>query len=564
MSKKKNKSVNTPSAKAARNLEALKKAKEIAVKAESAKVEEVVPEVIEPANSAPSVEQPKPVGKKEDEKTEPTKPNVTPTGTPTGKTAYETHVKCRKSPFMSPISRSIYKDDNGIEQIRETWKNTNSNDTVTLVFPVSHIKEDDNMYTKEDLNKLRGNEPEPVAPKVEKPKAKKKDKVETPEVIEDAEIVSTAPTVQIPSKQPTAEDRIDANRSVDLMSALMKRRAEIKDKPELAQLYEASGKQADVMLWTLLTKWNTQWKDDAEALGIRVNNEMFAYLQNSVSSLLGVKLIGAENDGQMTIDFESTIKQASPQIQTALKQEAAAVKKEEKIPTAEECVDDAQKVTALRTIMAARRNGKGTMGTNLMNAIEFARKAFKLSDKLDPGRVLAVMLQKFAEQKQESILLNCMSTAVLGNLKSNLIPVAPHSWLKGQIPSLNDTQIAELVMVFLSKKLNDDATTEKKNFKDIAAGFTKFLHAPTDDLINRLVDSAKVNGKNDAQLTLPTIKGVATSSSFISSLKVVNAFKAVYGSEQGDKLIKTKMKQILAAYNKLTINPLSVYVEKGY
>ena len=79
-----------------------------------------------------------------------------------------------------------------------------------------------------------------------------------------------------------------------------------------------------------------------------------------------------------------------------------------------------------------------------------------------------------------------------------------------------------------------------------------------------MVDSAKVNGKNDAQLTLPTIKGVATSSSFISSLKVVNAFKAVYGSEQGDKLIKTKMKQILAAYNKLTINPLSVYVEKGY
>lgn len=567
MSKKKNKSINTPNAKAAKNLEALKKAKEAAT-IEETKAEEQQP-VVEEKKEAPIVEKPveKPTGQPKEQI------KVSVTSTPSGKSAYETHELCRKTPFMSPISRALFKDDHNVEQIKETWKNTTDNSTVTIVFPLNKIKPDDNMYTKEDIEKLKESikeqkkeEPkkEETKPKVEKPKAKKKE-----EVIEDAEIIDSAPTVQIPNATiPTAptfnDDRIDANHSVDLMSALMKRREEIKDKPELSELYKASGKQADVMLFTLLTKWNTQWKDDAQAMGIRVNEEMFNYLQNSVSTLLGVKLIGASDHGQLTIDFDKTIKQTTPQIQTALKQEAAVTKKEEPPVDTNACTTDLDKVNAMRTIMAARRNGKGTMGTNLLNAIEFAKKAYSLDEKIEPAQALAIILQKFAEQKQESVLLNCMATAVMGNLTNNLTPVSPHAWMKSQLPALSDQQIADLVTVMLSKRINDEATNEKKDFKNIANGFTKFLHATTDDLINRIVESAKQNGKEDAKLTLPKIKEVATTSSFVSSLKVVNSFKAVYGAEQSDKLMKTKMKQIIALYANKTINPIDVYVEKAY
>ena len=573
MSKKKNKAaVNTPSAKAAKNLEALKKAKE-AIVTETKKEETVEQPKEEPVKETPKAETPKEQPKTATKETpkEEKKAAVGPYATPSGKSAYETHQKCCKSPFMSPISRSIYKDDHGIEQIKESWKNTNNNEVITLVFPLSNIKSDDKMYPKADLDKLRGEttqETKKETPKKEeKPKKAKKEVVVEEAEVE--EIVKEAPTIQIPAQTQTlpnnTNDRIDANRSVDLMSALMRRRDEIKDKPELSELYKASGKQADVMLWTLLTKWNSQWKGDAEAAGIRVNNEMFGYLQNSVSTLLGVKLIGNEaNDGQLCIDFNATVQQAAPEIQTALKQEAAAVpvKENNEPPTAEKCVTDDDKLNALRTIMNARRNGKGTMGTNLMNAIEFAKKAYSMDESSAPAQVLATILTEFGKKKQESVLLNCMSTAVMGNLTSNLTPVSPHAWLKTQLPDLPDNQIADIAMVLMSKKIGDSANDDKA-LHTLATQYSTFIHNSNDDLINRIVDSAKANGKNDSKLTVSRVNGVDTSSTFISSIKVVNSVKSAYGTSLSDKLLKTQMKQILGLYANRSLNPLAYYVEKS-
>ena len=92
---KKNKGGKTPSAKAARNLEALKKAKEAAEA--SAKT------------GAPKVEDPKPEEKKSEEKpAEQKKGGIYQT--PMGKSAYETHMLCTKSPYMSLLSLKIEKD----------------------------------------------------------------------------------------------------------------------------------------------------------------------------------------------------------------------------------------------------------------------------------------------------------------------------------------------------------------------------------------------------------------------------------------------------------------------
>ena len=114
---KRNKGGKTPSAKAARNLEALKKAKE-AVEA-SAKVE------------ATKVEDPKPEEKKPEEKpAEQKKGGVYQT--PMGKSAYETHMLCTKSPYMSLLSLKIEKDSKGIENIKAEWKNNETSETTSI------------------------------------------------------------------------------------------------------------------------------------------------------------------------------------------------------------------------------------------------------------------------------------------------------------------------------------------------------------------------------------------------------------------------------------------------
>ena len=125
---KRNKGGKTPSAKASRILEALNKAKE-AVEA-SAKVE------------ATKVEDPKPEEKKPEQK----KGGVYQT--PMGKSAYETHMLCIKSPYMSLLSLKIEKDSKGIENIKAEWKNNETSETTSVLFPVSNVKEGDGIDVK--------------------------------------------------------------------------------------------------------------------------------------------------------------------------------------------------------------------------------------------------------------------------------------------------------------------------------------------------------------------------------------------------------------------------------
>ena len=124
---KKNKGGKTPSAKAARNLEALKKAKE-AVEAKEQKVE------------TPPVEE-----KKEEKKPEP-KPTPAPK-----KTSYESYLEYKKHPHMMIVSQTVEKNDKKIEIITTKWKNTENNEEVETAFSASFVKKGDGI----DLKKLR-------------------------------------------------------------------------------------------------------------------------------------------------------------------------------------------------------------------------------------------------------------------------------------------------------------------------------------------------------------------------------------------------------------------------
>ena len=564
---KKNKGGKTPSAKAARNLEALKKAKE-AVESK-AKVEET------------KVEDPKPVEKKVEEKPAEEKKKGGIYQTPTGKTAYETHMLCTKSPYMSLLSLKIEKDSKGIENIKADWKNNETSETTSVLFPVSNIKKGDGIDVKRikegiknpipaktpeakpaEESKKEDPKPEPVDKKPKQQKSKK-EKIEEVEA-EEIDLAST-PTIKtsnspVPNVVTQNSDRIDANHSVDLMNAILKRREEIKDD---RAMYQATGKQADLMMFVLIQKWNNQFKNDAKEQGFAVNEEMFNYLNDTASLFLGVNLLPSKtSDGQLEINFKDAVAKTNPEMQKALEQDAKAPESQS-IPKPEECVTDEQKVAAMCTIMNMRHKQKsGGIGKNVANMIEFAREAYKLDKDAEPAQVLATVLLKMKEAGRNATLLEGCANAIWGNLTGNLSVLASHAWLKNQLTTYNDAQVANVVKVFLAKKIADE-TAKNNNYEEEAKRYSQLISGTNDDLINRIITSAKNEGKDEDKLVYPEIKGLNLKGKHISAVKTVNNLRIAYGTEMSDKMMKQIMQQVSSLYTSTSLNPLTFYVEKS-
>lgn len=563
---KRNKGGKTPSAKAARNLEALKKAKE-AVEA-SAKVETT------------KVEDSKPEEKKPKEKpAERKKGGVYQT--PMGKSAYETHMLCTKSPYMSLLSLKIEKDSKGIENIKAEWKNNETSETTSVLFPVSNVKEGDGIDVKRIKEGIKNPIPAEVPetkpveePKKEDPKStpaekkpkqqkSKKDKIEEVEA-EEIDISST-PTIKTaaapaPNIVTQNSDRIDANHSVDLMNAILKRREEIKDD---RAMYQATGKQADLMMFVLIQKWNDQFKNDAKEQGFTVNEEMFAYLNETASLFLGVNLLPSKtSDGQLEINFKDAVAKTNPEMQKALEQDAKVPQTQE-MPKPEECVTDEQKVAAMCTIMNMRHKQKsGGIGKNVANMIEFAREAYKLDKNTEPAQVLATVLLKMKEAGRNATLLEGCANAIWGNLTGNLSVLASHAWLKNQLTTYNDAQVANVVKVFLAKKITDE-TAKNNNYEEEAKRYSQLISGTNDDLINRIITSANNEGKDEDKLVYPEIKGLNLKGKHISAIKTVNNLRIAYGAEMNDKMLKQVMQKVSSLYTSTSLNPLTFYIEKS-
>lgn len=563
---KRNKGGKTPSAKAARNLEALKKAKE-AIEA-SAKVE------------ATKVEDSKPEEKKPEEKpAERKKGGVYQT--PMGKSAYETHTLCTKSPYMSLISLKIEKDSKGIENIKAEWKNNETSETTSVLFPVSNVKEGDGIDVKRIKEGIKNPIPAEVPetkpveePKKEDPKStptEKKPKQQKPkkEKIEEVEAeeidISSTPTIKTaaapaPNIVTQNSDRIDANHSVDLMNAILKRREEIKDD---RAMYQATGKQADLMMFVLIQKWNDQFKNDAKEQGFTVNEEMFAYLNETASLFLGVNLLPSKtSDGQLEINFKDAVAKTNPEMQKALEQDAKVPQTQE-MPKLEECVTDEQKVAAMCTIMNMRHKQKsGGIGKNVANMIEFAREAYKLDKNAEPAQVLATVLLKMKEAGRNATLLEGCANAIWGNLTGNLSVLASHAWLKNQLTTYNDAQVANVVKVFLAKKITDE-TAKNNNYEEEAKRYSQLISGTNDDLINRIITSANNEGKDEDKLVYPEIKGLNLKGKHISAIKTVNNLRIAYGAEMNDKMLKQVMQKVSSLYTSTSLNPLTFYIEKS-
>ena len=560
---KKNKGGKTPSAKAARNLEALKKAK--ANVEASAEVKEL--------KEAPVVEE-----KKEEPKPEP-KPTPAPK-----KTAYESYLEFRKHPHMCMLSQKVEKN---VEIIHTEWKNSETNEITTHAFSASFVKKGDGIdlkqlreqaekgmkeYWAEHAVKPKTEEPTIEKPVVEevkpeskpepkpepkkeekKPAAKKpaKEKVIVPEVVQPEEM---KPKVTVPvNNRPQPTDRIDANHGIELMKSFEKRAEEIEKGTEL---HRAMREQADVMLFVYGKKWIDQCIADGDEAFIKVSQNMYNRIAQIGQELLGITVKALPvpgSDGQMKIDFKETIETAPAEIKEAIEEDAKKEVPTDTIPIANIEDSEEQKIKAIDSILRMKNGMDGT----LVNAIQFARNAFPELKDAYTAQVIAFIYSKV----EHSTLLNAYANAVIGNLCGNANIFSAHTWLKQRLSAFdfNDVEIAAMTKVMLANALNNRKA--EKDYATMSATCNRLLKQMNDDLINRIINAK--TPKDEAKLKISgKYLELGKVETLVPATKVINALKLTYGSEQSSKLLKQQMQRINALYSD-GLKPLEVYVEKS-
>jgi hypothetical protein len=510
---------------------------------------------------------------------------------PDNATVYQKAVAFRKHPHMMCINWKIEKDAKKIENIIENWKNTETGEPFSLKYPVTCVKEGDGIdverirtgvvnpvniaptKTKEQMLEeaaaKASEEPAEEPKKEEKPakpatkkaekqpkKPSKKDEVITPEVVEEPE-KKPAPVLSIPSASNT--DAIDANHSIDLLSALQKRREEY-TKEGLNELHKSTGKQVDVMLFVLIDQWNNQITRNAETAGIKLNQQIFEEIRAAGNELLGTKLLGTKTpDGQLELDFKKSIENAPQETKDALAADAK-VKTITAVPEASTCTTEEEKVNALRSILKMK-NG---MSTNLQNAVDFARAAFDLKD-APTAQILAIIFDKL--NSTPSTLMLGFTNAVFKNLQENHSIIPAHAWLKTKFPQYDDKQISQMVQVFVSRGIADKAQHENVAFDKLVGTYSNLISDANDDLINRIVDlkeDDKNYEKNLKKICLTKdYKNIGITDSHINPAKVINYVKLAYGTDMDNKSLKTQMKQIIALYHGNKIGAPLFYIEKS-
>lgn len=550
---KKNKGGKTPSAKAARNLEALKKAKANAEAAEKEK------QIVETTAEEAKVEDPKPEPK--------------PTPAPK-KTVYESYLEFRKHPHMMMVSQTIAKNDKNTEIITTKWKNTETNEETIHAFSASFVKKGDGI----DLKKLREQaakglkehfaekakevkvekapEPEPKPePKKEekKPAAKKakKEEVIIPEEIKPEEIKpKEAASTQIAKiSAAPVKDRIDANHGIELMKSFENRAAELEKGTEL---HKAMREQADIMLFVYGKAWVDQCIADGDEAFMKVSEKMYNRIAVIGQDLLGitVKALPDKKDGQMTIDFKETIETAPEEVKKALDEDAKKEKPSDVIPEANPSATEEEKIKAIDTILRMK-NG---IGGNLHNAIQFSKNAFPELKDACPAQVVAFIYSKIVT----STYLTGVANAIMGNLMGNGSIIASHAWMKQMMNGLdyNETEIADIVKVILANGLN-----KRGEYDVLSKSCNKYIKQMNDDLINRII--AAKTPKDEANLKISgkyTELGAVQMN--ISSTKFINRIKEAYGADLSNKLLKQTMQRIMGLYSD-GLKPLNVYVEKS-
>lgn len=422
-------------------------------------------------------------------------------------------------------------------------------ETTTEVKPEENKEETKNETTQktETTATEQKSETKPVeSKKEEKPKTKQsarsvKEKIE--EI--DAEVVEpivTTKTISSSLNKIANGDRIDRNHGVELMSMIHKQYVSNPDTPE--ELKKSMEQQFDAMAFVHLYHWNEQTKNDFEEAGVKVNAEMFNAMSDAVANALGIKLVGLpvkEDLSQLKIDFEATMKGAPEESKQAIEAEKTT-KQLTEVPKYDSSMTDEQVIENIRAIMSMHTGANG-MGNNLVNAIEFAREAFKMKD-ASPAEILATIATKI---DTPHVLFNSFRSIAYGSLIKWENPFISHARFMEKLKpySYTDKQVADIVRLFLALGMEANAKGNEDSLKSTETAYEELFKAYNDALINEIVSCTKDSKKTVAT---PKIKGLSTEST-LDCKGIFQIMKSAYG-DLSDKLLKKQLQTIAGLYMK--------------
>lgn len=301
-----------------------------------------------------------------------------------------------------------------------------------------------------------------------------------------------------------------------------------------------------------------QFKGDMEDAGIKVKPEAFDSIRNTFATYLDVKLIGkSTEDGQMKIDFKETMAKASPEAKEVIASEKKVVHMNI-LPKFEEGKTEEENIAKIRTIFSM----KCGMGSNLLNGVEFGRKAFNIPEK-STADVIATIISKLG--KQPCILINSFEQAIYGSLTKHSNPFALHAWM-GNILNIDDEkEVSDIVKVLLVDKLRAQAkVTEKDCETEYLTPFSNLFSKFNDMTIGKLLDDFEKEDGTGVEFRVPKL--------LIDPIKKVDILPFIekrYGpmpEGTGKDVTRKRLKEKLSKIAELYREPLSSfekYVEKS-
>lgn len=301
-----------------------------------------------------------------------------------------------------------------------------------------------------------------------------------------------------------------------------------------------------------------QFKGDMEDAGIKVKPEAFDSIRNTFATYLDVKLIGkSTKDGQMRIDFKETMAKASPEAKEVIASEKK-VMHTDTLPKFEEGKTEEENIAKIRTIFSM----KCGMGNNLLNGVEFGRKAFNIPKK-STADVIATIISKLGTQP--CILINSFEQAIWGSLVKHSNPFALHAWM-GNILNIDDEkEVSDIVKVLLVDKLRAQArVTEKDCETEYLTPFSNLFSKFNDMTIDKLLDDFEKEDGTGVKFQVSKL--------LIDPIKKVDILPFIekrYGpmpEGTGKDVTRKRLKEKLSKIAELYREPLSSfekYVEKS-
>lgn len=502
-------------------------------------------------------------------------------------TAYESYLHYKKHPHMLPLSHKIEKDDHGVEQVHVTFKNSETNETVTCSFPVTQVKEGDGIDIDRIKNGIKnpipaGTEEAKKASEEKKPEKSEKEtkKKEEPKVTPKKEVKKKEEKVIIPEtvEQPKAsikkdatpmtiqkgiaalanKERIDENHQVEFLGLISKHYLMNNDReiPEMQKKAMQEIFDGGMCQLTLLYAAQLEAEGRAILSGVQVTKEVFPLAKAQFAEMYGVdvKALPGKTDGQLTMQFVET----PVEVKEAAKADAKAAEKE--IPEASTELSDDDKLDAVRGILSRTNASTGInvpnrMALNVSDAIEWARKAFDIKSE-EPQVTLATLYQKFNDTK--TLCLTGFMRKAWGSTTVNRSPFITHALLNKDFNGIySEKQVAELAKVMISAMAESEETAGK-DFASIVLGVNNITSGITPEIIQAIIEKKEIIDFAPSGLS-SEIKGNG-----IPGAKIYETLGNLYGITDSPELIKSKLNEIAGLYKSPIVRLANYADESAY